>query len=148
MYIYDYLWRCLCMSRKICRKEIASKKEVYKMKGQRLEGNLFFLMYRPWFLLHFLICMHSLKKQIFKQAFLYFIFIYVIQTINQNFIQLYAGFKNPYNLGHLGGSVVERLPSAQIVIPGSWDRVSHQAPYKEPAFPSAYVSVFLCVSNE
>ena len=23
--------------------------------------------------------------------------------------------------GHLGGSVVERLPSAQVVIPGSWD---------------------------
>ena len=23
--------------------------------------------------------------------------------------------------GHLGGSVVERLPLAQVVIPGSWD---------------------------
>ena len=23
--------------------------------------------------------------------------------------------------GHLGGSVVERLPSAEVVIPGSWD---------------------------
>ena len=33
--------------------------------------------------------------------------------------------------GHLGGSVVERLPSAQDVILGSWDRVPHQAPCRE-----------------
>ena len=31
-------------------------------------------------------------------------------------------------LGHLGGSVVECLPLAQFVIPGSWDRVLHRAP--------------------
>ena len=31
-------------------------------------------------------------------------------------------------LGHLGGSVVERLPSALGMILGSWDRVLHQAP--------------------
>ena len=31
-------------------------------------------------------------------------------------------------LGHLGGSVVEHLPLAQVVIPGSWDRVPHRAP--------------------
>ena len=30
--------------------------------------------------------------------------------------------------GHLAGSVVERLPSAPGVIPGSWDRVPHRAP--------------------
>ena len=36
-------------------------------------------------------------------------------------------FKNldRQGLGHLGGSMVERLPSAQSMIPGSWDRVSH-----------------------
>ena len=27
--------------------------------------------------------------------------------------------------GHLGGSVVEHLPLAQGMIPGSWDRVPH-----------------------
>ena len=46
-------------------------------------------------------------------------------------------------LGCLGGSVVERLPSAQIMILGSWDQVLHRAPRKEPASPSAYVSVCL-----
>nr|XP_045726523.2 acyl-coenzyme A thioesterase 9, mitochondrial-like [Mirounga angustirostris] len=31
-------------------------------------------------------------------------------------------------MGHLGGSVVKRLPLAQVVIPGSWDRAPHWAP--------------------
>ncbi|XP_064427490.1 nucleic acid dioxygenase ALKBH1 isoform X1 [Mirounga angustirostris] len=30
--------------------------------------------------------------------------------------------------GRLGGSVVKRLPSAQVMIPGSWDRAPHRAP--------------------
>ena len=30
--------------------------------------------------------------------------------------------------GHLGGSVVEHLPSAQVVILGSWHQVLHLAP--------------------
>ena len=46
--------------------------------------------------------------------------------------------------GHLGGSVVEHLPLAQVVILGSWD----QAPRKEPVSPSACVSASLCVSHE
>ena len=33
----------------------------------------------------------------------------------------------------LGGSVVERLPLAQVMIPGSWDPVPHEAPCGEPA---------------
>ena len=45
--------------------------------------------------------------------------------------------------GHLGGSVVEHLPLAQVVIPGSWDRVPHRAPRREPASPYACVSVSL-----
>ena len=49
-------------------------------------------------------------------------------------------------LGHLGGSVVERLPLAQFMILESWDRVPHQAPHGEPASPSACVSASLCVS--
>ena len=31
-------------------------------------------------------------------------------------------------LRHLGGSAVECMPSAQVVIPGSWNQVLHQAP--------------------
>ena len=48
--------------------------------------------------------------------------------------------------GHLGGSVVEHLPLAQVVILGSWDRVPHQALCREPASPSTYVSASLSVS--
>ena len=47
---------------------------------------------------------------------------------------------------HLGGSVAERLLLVQVVILGSWNRVPHQAPHREPASPSAYVSTFLSVS--
>ena len=43
-------------------------------------------------------------------------------------------------------SLAECLPSAQVVSPGSWDRVPHRAPCMEPASPSAYVSASLCVS--
>ena len=50
--------------------------------------------------------------------------------------------------GHPGGSVVERLPSAQGVILETWDRVPCQAPCMEPASPSACVSASLCVSHE
>ena len=48
--------------------------------------------------------------------------------------------------GHLGGSVVGHLPSAQVMILGSWDQVSRQAPSGKPASPSACVSASLCVS--
>ena len=41
-------------------------------------------------------------------------------------------FLRNFWLGHLGGSVVECLPSAQGVILGSWDQVPHPAPHKEP----------------
>ena len=48
--------------------------------------------------------------------------------------------------GHLGGSVVEHLPLAEVVILGSWDQVLYQAPCREPVSPSAYVSACLCLS--
>ena len=53
-------------------------------------------------------------------------------------------------MGHLGGSVVERLPSAQGVILESRNQVSRRAPCMEPASPSACVSasLSLCVSHE
>ena len=53
-------------------------------------------------------------------------------------------------LGHLGGSVAERLPLAQGVILGSRDQGPHWAPHKEPASPSACVSasVFLSLMNK
>ena len=48
--------------------------------------------------------------------------------------------------GHLGGSVVEHLPSVQVVTPGSQDQVPRRAPLMEPASLSACVSATLCVS--
>ena len=47
--------------------------------------------------------------------------------------------------GCLGGSVVEHLPLAQVVIPRSWDGVLHQAPRREPASLSACFSLHLCL---
>lgn len=52
------------------------------------------------------------------------------------------------NVGHLGGSVVERL-LAQVVILGPWDHVPHQPSHRESASPSTYISVSLSfVSHE
>ena len=48
--------------------------------------------------------------------------------------------------GHLGGSVVEHLPLAQVVIWGSWELGSPGIPHRETASPSACVSASLFVS--
>ena len=48
--------------------------------------------------------------------------------------------------GHLGGSAVEHLPLAQVVILGFWDQVPHRVPCMEPASHSACVSAPLSVS--
>ena len=51
--------------------------------------------------------------------------------------------------GHLGGSVVEPLPLAQVVIPGSWDQVLHQAPHNSLVVPlPMFLPLSLCVSHE
>ena len=43
--------------------------------------------------------------------------------------------KKSLNVGHLDGSLVQHLPSAQVIILGSWDRVLLRAPRREPASP-------------
>ena len=42
----------------------------------------------------------------------------LLQTQYPNFTKF---LKNPFIVGHLGGSVVEHLPLAQVMIPGSWN---------------------------
>ena len=72
-----------------------------------------------------------------------------IKTKTKNPLNYQARLKRVKNFvveGHLGGSAVEHLPSAQGVILESWDQVPHRAPCMEPASPSAYVSASLCVS--
>ena len=48
--------------------------------------------------------------------------------------------------GHLGGSEVEYLPSAQGVIPWSWDQVPHRAPHGNLLLPLP-VSLSLSVNS-
>ena len=48
--------------------------------------------------------------------------------------------------GHLGSSVVERLPSVQGMILGSWDRVPHWAPCAGSLLLPLPVSLLLSVS--
>ena len=59
---------------------------------------------------------------------------------------LYIILINIISLGHLGGSVVKHLPLGQVMIPGSWDQVPHQAPHRETDSPSAFISASLCLS--
>ena len=75
----------------------------------------------------------KLEKQSFKKS-------------NANrFKELENKFKGGGNQGCLGGSAIERLPSAQGVIPEFQDRIPHQAPCTEPASTSVNVSASLCV---
>ena len=48
-------------------------------------------------------------------------------------------------LGTPGWLMVERLPLAQVVTLGSWDRVPRWAPCMEPVSPSACVSASFSV---
>ena len=45
-------------------------------------------------------------------------------------------------MGHLGGSMVEHLPLAQVMIPVSWDQVPHQALCRGASF-----SLCLCLAS-
>ena len=49
------------------------------------------------------------------------------------------------NWGHLGGSVLEHLPLAQVEILGSWDQVPYQVPVQSLLLPLA-MSLPLSVS--
>ena len=52
-------------------------------------------------------------------------------------------------LGHLGGSEVERLPSAQGVIPGSWDQVPIGLPAGSLLLPlPVYLPLSVCLMNK
>ena len=53
-----------------------------------------------------------------------------------------------FMLGGLGGSAVERLPLAQGVTQGSWNRVSHWGPCREPASPSPPACALFSLSNK
>ena len=61
--------------------------------------------------------------------------------------------KNPHLEGHLGGSGIERLPSAQSVTPGSWDESHVGLPAWSlllllPMSLSLSLSLSLCISHE
>ena len=71
---------------------------------------------------------------------------YVFLVQSANFLFFVHPFSPKFRsfLGHMGGSVVENLPLAQVVFLESWDPVPHQAPHGEPTSPS--VSLLLSVS--
>ena len=82
-------------------------------------------------------------------------FIHVIVSVGRSFLSHPILFMNVHfihllvntsNLGLLSGSVAERLPLAQVMIPVSWDQVPHRAPCRGACFSSAYVSASLCLS--
>ena len=53
-------------------------------------------------------------------------------------------------MGHLGGSVVECLPLAQVVISESWDPVPHLAPVGSLLLPlpMSLLSLYLSLINK
>ena len=79
-------------------------------------------------------------------TYLHWILFKLLKKEIPGFLNLASYFEIVSKVGCLGGSAVECLPPAQVVTPGSWDRVPHQAPCMEPASPSAWVSASLCVS--
>ena len=59
---------------------------------------------------------------------------------------VYKCVQDILSVGHLGGSAVKCLPSAQGMILEFRDQVPHRAPCREPAPPSACVSASLSAS--
>ncbi|CAK7300062.1 hypothetical protein VULLAG_LOCUS8027 [Vulpes lagopus] len=75
---------------------------------------------------------------------------HILTTMPRVSSTCYFHFKNEENGMPGWGSAVEHLPSAQVVISETRDRVLHQVPHREPASPSACISasICLCVSHE
>ena len=81
----------------------------------------------------------------------FFLYVTMVTKLGANRLLFHhpeENFEKCFGQGHLGDSVVEHLPLAQVMILGSWDGVQHQAPHRELASPSIYVSASLCVSHE
>ena len=106
-----------------------------------------------WLYIYFFKWLYFLKQGLFVWYYSLVFHLYFSSLHFESWVYRVTPFKPRIScwsrnllMGCLGGSVVERLPLAQGVIPGFWDRVLPLAPCREPAFPSACVSASLCLS--
>ena len=65
-------------------------------------------------------------------------------TSGQHWVAAERGFEGTWVAQQLSGCLWLRSWSR----PGSWDRVLHHAPHREPASPSAYIFASLCISHD
>ena len=91
------------------------------------------------------IAIHKPKKKVSEEIKPIYTFLRILASRT---VRKYISVKIFYFGGRLGGSAVEHLPLAQVLISRSWDGVPHWAPHREPASPSAHVSAFLCLMNK
>ena len=113
----------------------------FHLLSRDLMFNLYFLFCFVLLCYYFLLC--------FVLLCYYFVYRWSLSAKFHTPPNLKSCYKNGTERrkrGDLGSSVVEHLPLAWVVIPGSWDRVPHQATSGEPASLSAYVSDSLSVS--
>ena len=82
------------------------------------------------------VCLYLIYELLLKN---FSILLGVLILIKLNLIK-FLHFENFSKRDPVGGSVVEHLPLAQVVIPGFWDQIPHWPPCMEPASPSACVS--------
>lgn len=92
---------------------------------------------------YFIYCLSlPLNEKLYKFLFVLFA---VISLVPQKCMHIVDTQYKTVGKGHLGGSVVEHLPLAQVMILGSWDQITHGAPCRDLASPSACVSASLSV---
>ena len=97
--------------------------------------------YRTWILVLFTDVPQAHKYLIYEKCLVNISEIPIPMATIQSDINSYIQISSKtFHEGHLGGSVIESLPLAQGMILEFWDQVPHQAPYGEPASPSACVS--------